>query len=42
MLALRHTAAAQDAIKALYEDESRFVDHQAPLLWYASENLVLA
>lgn len=42
MLALRHTAAAQDAIKALYEDECRFVDHQASLLWYASENLVLA
>ena len=41
MLALRDTPQAQAAIRELYEDECRFVDHHASLLWYGEEMLII-
>ena len=41
MLALRDTPQAQAAIRALYEDECRFVDHHASLLWYGEEYVII-
>lgn len=37
----RQSPAAIEAIKALLEDEKRFIDHTQSIIWYSTERLII-